>query len=213
MTRDEAVKLICDYIDDSVSVSTHREYRQEITKHYDDIFAYFPNKKSLKLFRGYTFRKIAPDIYYKHLLSAIKGRIDNRLISSWSSDLNVAVGFFDYTNSQYCDYSLLIKIKVDANSCINATKATEEVEGFKELYDESEFILPPVKSLRVKLIAAYARDEDIYWTHPKYAADIRRAVALPGTVIVKNLSDFIINIRCLNFAQKDSILDVLEEIS
>lgn len=206
MTRDEAVKLLCDYIDDSVSVSTHREYRQEITKHYDDIFAYFPNKKSLKLFRGYTFRKIAPDIYYKHLLSSIKGRINNKLISSWSSDLNVAVGFFDYTNSQYCDYSLLIKTKVDANSCINATKATEEVEGFKDLYDESEFILPPVKSLRVKLIAAYANSEDIYWTHPKYAADIRRAVALPGTVIVKNLSDFIDNLKCLNSAQKDSIL-------
>lgn len=198
LTEYQAKMLVLKYIKSTVT-RYHRAYRQELTDKYDDVFKYFPNKTSVNLYRGYTFRSEDSNTFYKKLLESVKSRLSMTFASSWSSDLDIAAGFFDNTYSDYNDYALLIQAKVKANSCIDVSKARKNSPS--TLNDESEYILPPVLPVHVNLIAVYSNREDIYWCLPKYRT-FMKSTRVKNVEYIPSFLDFLDTLTCLTESQK-----------
>ena len=200
LNKQQARELISNYINGDSEAQEYRRYRQQLTDNFEDCLSYFPNKRTKILYRGYVFRSSNSNNFYKKLLDGLKGKLNINTVSSWSSDLETAISFFDGFYSPYSDYSLLFAITIKPNAAIDIDDIVKDSPIGN---DEKEFILPPVKLTKVDLIAAYSEREQIYWCNTVYSNLIRKYAHFHAEKVP--FFDFIRMTRCFSEFQKDAL--------
>lgn len=200
LTKEQAALLLDKYTSDSYAIETHRKFRQELTRKYDEVLKHFPNKTSDSIYRGYTFRSTNYIKFYKKLLDILSsGYIFIEPVSSWSNKLSVALNFFNGVYSQYSDYSILLKTSVKPAACIDVSNSG--------VMDENELILPPKSRIKVELIALYAQDECMYWCNSNFTSWVR--TYLYNDTRMPYIEDFIEGLDCLSKSQKEKLCSYL----
>lgn len=187
-----AAYILQEYAKDIDNSTYHNQIAKDVERNFDDLLDYFPNIRSLRLYRGYTFKASQYSFFVKIFKEVLDNTLTLSRVTSWSSKKSVALSFFNGPFSKRDDYALLLATTVKPNTCIDV-EACEPYTFDKDnaIKDEDEFILNKTKLTKVDLLAAFSRKDKLVYYNDKRLLSSELTDQAWKNKLTTNLSEFL----------------------